>query len=165
MNIWNVPLVDLKGEGWSLSEYSGNVLLICNTASQCGFTKQYKGLQTLHERYSDQGFSVLAFPCNQFGAQEPLDSEQNLTFCESNFGVSFRVNQRIEVNGESTHQVFEWLKAEAPGILGNQAIKWNFTKFLVNRKGQVLERFAPITDPLQLEKKIKNLLLENDTSN
>ena len=165
MNIWNIPLVDLKGESWSLSEYSGNVLLICNTASQCGFTKQYKGLQILHKRYSDQGLSVLAFPCNQFGAQEPLDSEQNLMFCVSNFGVSFRVNQRIEVNGESTHQVFEWLKAEAPGMLGNQSIKWNFTKFLVNRKGQVLERFAPITDPLQLEKKIKNLLMENDTSN
>ena len=164
-SIWNIPLTDLKGEAWSLSEFSGNVLLICNTASQCGFTKQYKGLQTLHERYSEQGLVVIAFPCNQFGAQEPLDSEQNLTFCERNFGVSFRVNQKIEVNGESARQVFEWLKTEAPGMLGNQSIKWNFTKFLVNRKGQVVDRFAPVTDPLKLEKKIKALLMQNDTSN
>jgi len=163
-SIWNLPLTDLRGETWSLSDYRGNVLLICNTASQCGFTKQYKSLQKLHECYSEQGLIIIAFPCNQFGAQEPLDSEQNLTFCERNFGVSFRVNQKIEVNGESTHQVFEWLKAEAPGVLGNQSIKWNFTKFLVNRKGQVVDRFAPVTDPLRLEEKIKALIINNDTS-
>ena len=164
-NVWNIPLLDLKGQNWSLSDYLGNVLLICNTASKCGFTKQYKGLQTLHELYSEAGLSVIAFPCNQFGGQEPLDSQRNLEFCEHNFGVTFRVNQKIQVNGENTHKVFDWLKTEAPGMLGNQSIKWNFTKFLVNRKGQVVDRFAPVTEPLKLEKKIKELLSDNDTSN
>ena len=155
----------ITGENIDLSLYKDKVVLLVNTASKCGFTKQYKGLQTLHERYSEAGLSVIAFPCNQFGAQEPLDSQQNLEFCEHNFGVTFRVNQKIQVNGENTHEIFDWLKTEAPGMLGNQSIKWNFTKFLVNREGQVVDRFAPVTKPLKIEKKIKDLLSKNDTSN
>ena len=163
-SVWKIPLTDLKGQIWSLGEHQGDVLLICNTASECGFTKQYSSLQSLHDRYSDKGLTVIAFPCNQFGGQEPLESKANQVFCEQNFGVTFRINQKIEVNGKSSHQIFEWLKSEAPGILGNKSIKWNFTKFLVDRQGQVFDRYAPITDPLKLEEKIKALLTNNDAS-
>ena len=157
-DIWNYSLTDLRGETWSLGDHKGDVLLISNTASKCGFTKQYSSLQSLHDRYKHAGLVVIAFPCNQFGGQEPLDSAENLVFCEQNFGVTFRVNQKIEVNGPSSHKIFSWLKSEAPGMLGHTPIKWNFTKFLISREGQVVDRYAPVTDPLKLEDKIKELL-------
>lgn len=157
-SIWQIPLRDLKGLDWKLDDYRGNVILICNTASKCGFTPQYGDLQKLHEEFVDKGLSVFAFPCNQFGQQEPLEGVAIQNFCELNYGVSFRVNQKVEVNGEHEHPIFTWLKNEAPGILGNSAIKWNFTKFLVDRSGLSIKRYAPMTNPTSLRKDITKLL-------
>lgn len=144
-----------------LADFRGKVLLVVNTASQCGFTPQYAGLEKLYERYKDRGLVILGFPCNQFGAQEPGSAAEIGAFCQKNYGVSFPMFAKIEVNGASTHPLYRYLKKEKPGILGpldGGAIKWNFTKFLVNRLGQVVARYAPSTKPLSLAGDIEKLL-------
>ena len=147
-----------SGEHKSLSDYDGQVLLIVNTASQCGFTPQYEGLEALYQRYKDQGFTVLGFPCDQFGHQEPGSEEEILSFCSLKFGVTFPLFAKIEVNGPNAHPLYQHLKSEARGVLGTEKIKWNFTKFLVDRQGRVLKRFGSITKPAQLSKEIERLL-------
>ena len=141
-----------------LSIYRGKVLLIVNTASKCGFTPQYKGLQTLFEQYTERGLVVLGFPCDQFGHQEPGAEAEINSFCELNFGVSFPMFAKIEVNGKDAHPLFAHLKAAAPGILGSEGIKWNFTKFLVDREGRTVARYAPATTPAAIAKDIEKLL-------
>jgi glutathione peroxidase len=151
----------LDGGAASLSEFKGKVLLIVNTASQCGFTPQYAGLESLYRTYREQGLEVLGFPCNQFGAQEPGTAADIGAFCEQNYGVSFPMFAKIDVNGESAHPLYQFLKREKPGLLGplgGGAIKWNFTKFLVDRKGRVVARFASTTKPASLTKDIERLL-------
>ncbi|MGJ3649861.1 glutathione peroxidase [Sphingomonas sp. GlSt437] len=142
----------------SLADYAGKVLLIVNTASKCGFTPQYAGLEALHRKYADRGFEVLAFPCNQFGAQEPGDAAEIAQFCTVNYDVTFPVFAKVEVNGPDADPLFVTLKKAAPGLMGTQAIKWNFTKFLVDRSGKVLRRYAPNVTPASLEKDIEELL-------
>ncbi len=134
------------GSARKLSQYKGKVLLVVNTASQCGFTPQYKGLQELHATYKDRGFAVLAFPCDQFGHQEPGSDEEIASFCETNYGVDFPLFSKIEVNGDNAHPLYKFLKSEKGGLLGD-AIKWNFTKFLIDKQGNVIERYAPLTPP------------------
>ncbi|MDX1570162.1 MAG: glutathione peroxidase [Xanthomonadales bacterium] len=151
----------ISGEKQSLGEYEGKVLLIVNTASKCGFTPQYEGLEALHEKYKDQGFEVLGFPCNQFGAQEPGDNSEISEFCELNFGVTFPLFSKIDVNGDEAHPLYEYLKSAVPGLLGSRAIKWNFTKFLVGRDGKPVERFSPQTKPEALDRIIKAKLAES----
>lgn len=148
----------LDGREAPLSEFAGQVLLVVNTASKCGFTPQYAGLQSLYEEFKGQGFAVLGFPCNQFGAQEPGDEAEIGAFCERNYGVDFPMFAKIEVNGPGTHPVFKHLKRAAPGLLGSESIKWNFTKFLVDRDGRVVERFAPTARPEDLKPAIEKLL-------
>lgn len=148
----------LGGETVNFEVYRGKVLLIVNTASQCGFTPQYRGLEALYQTYKSRGLVVLGFPCNQFGKQEPGDSQTIAEFCQANFGVSFPMFEKIEVNGENAEPLFNYLKAAAPGILGSQAIKWNFSKFLVGRDGTVVKRYAPIVGPSALSKEIERLL-------
>jgi len=157
-SIYDIEVQTLSGEKKTLDELRGKVLLIVNTASKCGFTPQYKGLETLHETYADDGLAILGFPCNQFGAQEPGSEEEIGEFCELNFGVQFPMHAKLDVNGTDTHPLFKKLKHDAPGLLGSEAIKWNFTKFLVDREGNVVERFAPATTPQKLESKVKSLL-------
>ncbi len=142
----------------SLADYRGKVLLIVNTASKCGFTPQYEGLEALHRDYAARGFEVLAFPCNQFGAQEPGDAAEIANFCLLTYDVTFPVFAKIEVNGPNADPLFERLKAEAPGVLGSKAIKWNFTKFLVDRDGAVVHRYAPTTKPEDIRRDIEKLL-------
>ncbi|MCJ2177091.1 glutathione peroxidase [Novosphingobium album (ex Hu et al. 2023)] len=144
-----------NGETVSLADRLGKVLLVVNTASKCGFTPQYKGLETLWRKYGDRGFEVIAFPCNQFGGQEPGNSDEIADFCEVNFGLSFPLMGKIEVNGAGTVPLYDWLKGEAPGILGSKSIKWNFTKFLIGRDGRVVRRYAPTDKPENLEKDIE----------
>jgi glutathione peroxidase len=148
----------LNGDQDSLANYRGKVLLIVNTASECGFTPQYAGLQTLYQRFRERGFVVLGFPCNQFGAQEPGDAEAIGQFCQKTFDVSFPLFAKIDVNGDDAHPLYTWLKHEAAGVLGTEAIKWNFTKFLIDRSGQVVDRFAPTIEPKALEGAIERLL-------
>ena len=148
----------LDGRRQDLADYRGQVLLIVNVASECGFTPQYAGLQALHETYEDQGFHVLGFPCNQFGSQEPGSPEQIAQFCSSRFQVEFPMFAKIEVNGGNAHPLYRLLKQQAPGALGTQAIKWNFTKFLVGRDGQVIDRFAPSARPEDLRPAIEKAL-------
>lgn len=138
--------------------YGGKVLLVVNTASKCGFTPQYKGLEQLWQQYKDQGLVVLGFPCNQFGKQEPGNEGAISDFCELNFGVSFPLFKKIDVNGSDAHPLFVQLKQQAPGLLGSKGIKWNFTKFLIGRDGQVVKRFAPTTKPQDLTQEIEALL-------
>jgi glutathione peroxidase len=145
------------GKEQPLSAYRGKVLLVVNTASQCGFTPQYQGLQALYERHRPAGLEILGFPCDQFGHQEPGGDAEIATFCERNFGVTFPLFKKIEVNGAGTHPVFAHLKKAAPGLLG-QGIKWNFTKFLVDRQGRVVKRYASATPPEKLEAAIEKLL-------
>lgn len=148
----------LQGDTVSLADWQNKVLLIVNTASECGFTPQYKGLQELHDRYSSRGFAVLGFPCNQFGKQEPGDAAQIGSFCEKNFGVTFPMFAKVDVNGANAHPLFKFLTEEAPGVLGTEGIKWNFTKFLVDREGNVITRFGSVTKPDALSKDIESLL-------
>jgi glutathione peroxidase len=157
------PLYDFKvktidGKSRSMSQYKGNALLIVNTASQCGFTPQYKGLEELHEKYGPRGLAVLGFPCNQFGAQEPGDEAEIAAFCERNFGVTFPLFAKIDVNGPQADPLFAYLKKEKPGLLGSEAIKWNFTKFLVDKEGKVVERYAPNTEPKDIAGAVEKLL-------
>jgi len=141
-----------------MADYTGKVLLIVNTASHCGFTPQYAGLEALYQRYRERGLVVLGFPCNQFGSQEPGDAEEIAGFCQKNYGVSFPMFAKIEVNGDDAHPLYQYLKKAAPGLLGSEAIKWNFTKFLVNRQGEVNERYAPATAPESIANDIEKLL-------
>ena len=158
MDTFDFTAKSLSGEAIDLARYKGQVLLIVNTASECGYTPQYKGLESLYEEYRERGLVVLGFPCNQFGAQEPGSEEQIGQFCEKNFGVTFPMFAKVEVNGSDAHPLFQFLKKEAPGVLGTQGIKWNFTKFLVGRDGRVAGRFAPTTTPEELRPDIDKLL-------
>jgi glutathione peroxidase len=157
-SLYDIPVTTLSGETTDLSAFRGKVVLIVNTASQCGFTPQYAGLEALYQKYRDRGFAVLGFPCNQFGAQEPGGSAEIAAFCEKNYGVSFPMFAKIDVNGPNAHPLFVKLKNEAPGLLGTEGIKWNFTKFLLNREGQVVSRHAPTATPEGLEEPISSLL-------
>jgi len=157
-SIYDFKATRLNGEEVDLDAYRGKVLLIVNTASECGFTPQYAGLETLYQNLKSKGFVVLGFPCNQFGAQEPGDATTIGQFCQVNFGVTFPMFAKIEVNGENTHPLYAYLKHEAAGLLGTEAIKWNFTKFLVDREGQVVERYAPATKPEDLTQAVEALL-------
>ena len=146
------------GESVSLADRAGKVLLVVNTASKCGFTPQYAGLEALWRKYRDRGFEIIAFPCNQFGHQEPGSAEEIASFCDVNFGVSFPLMAKIEVNGDNATPLYQWLKREAPGIFGTQKIKWNFTKFLIGRDGRVVRRYPPTAKPATLERDIEALL-------
>jgi len=157
-SIYDFKATLLNGDEAHLDAYRGKVLLIVNTASECGFTPQYAGLETLYQNLKSKGFVVLGFPCNQFGSQEPGDAAAIEQFCQANFGVTFPMFAKIEVNGENTHPLYAYLKHEAAGLLGTEAIKWNFTKFLVDRDGQVVERYAPATKPEDLAQAIETLL-------
>jgi glutathione peroxidase len=158
VSVYPYEVKTIKGQEVSLESYKGEVLLIVNTASQCGFTPQFADLQSIYEKYKDEGFKVLGFPCNQFGGQDPGSEEQIEQFCSLNYGVNFPMFAKIEVNGENAHPLFQHLAKEAPGILGSKTIKWNFTKFLVDRNGKVIERYAPNTSPAKITSDIENLL-------
>lgn len=157
-NLYAFSAQTLGGETVSLDKYRDKVLLIVNTASECGFTPQYKGLQDLYERYASRGFEVLGFPCNQFGKQEPGDAAQIGSFCETNYGVTFPMFEKIEVNGANAHPLYKYLTEKEPGVLGIEAIKWNFTKFLVDRQGNIVKRFAPITKPESITDDVEKLM-------
>ena len=146
-SIYDFKVKNAKGQEVALSDYKGKALLFVNVASECGFTPQYEGLQKLYENYKDQGLEILGFPCNQFGGQESGTNEEIQGFCSGRFGVRFPVLAKVDVNGDAADPLFDYLKEEAPGILGTKAIKWNFTKFLVNKEGKVLKRFAPNDKP------------------
>ncbi len=148
----------IDGRDRPLSDWRGKVLLIVNTASQCGLTPQYEGLEALYREYRGRGLEILGFPCNQFAGQEPGSEDEIARFCETRFGVSFPLFAKVEVNGDDAHPLFKWLRKEAPGLLGTEAIKWNFTKFLVDREGRVVERFKPTTAPADLAPAIEKLL-------
>lgn len=148
----------LDGTPQALADYAGQVVLVVNVASQCGFTPQYEGLETLYRQHRDRGLVILGFPCNQFGEQEPGTSTDIAQFCALNFGVSFPMFERIEVNGAGAHPLYQWLKSSAPGIFGTEDIKWNFTKFLIGRDGRVAHRYAPTTDPSEIGPDIEKLL-------
>lgn len=156
--ITDIPVRQPGGGETTLADHAGEVLLIVNTASKCGFTPQYAGLEALHRKYRDRGFSVLAFPCNQFGAQEPGDAEEIANFCSLTYDVTFPVYAKVDVNGPDAAPLFDALKAAAPGVLGSKGIKWNFTKFLVDRTGMKVERFAPTTSPDAIGPEIEKLL-------
>lgn len=160
MNALDFHANDLHGQAVDLRQYLGQVVLIVNTASQCGFTPQYQGLEAAYQQYKSQGLVVLGFPCNQFGQQEPGSADEIGAFCQKNFGVSFPLFEKIDVNGQQAHPLFQHLKAAAPGLLGTQRIKWNFTKFLLRKDGTVYQRYAPQTTPQQLLGDIQKLLVE-----
>ncbi|EOH4913118.1 glutathione peroxidase [Pseudomonas aeruginosa] len=157
-SLLSIPCTTIKGEQKTLADFGGKALLVVNTASKCGFTPQYQGLEALWEKYRERGLVVLGFPCNQFGKQEPGDEGEISQFCELNYGVSFPLFRKIEVNGAGAHPLFVSLKKCAPGLLGSQGIKWNFTKFLIGRDGQVVKRYAPTTKPEELSSAIEALL-------
>jgi glutathione peroxidase len=156
--IYDFSAAAVDGKEVPLSGYQGKVLLVVNTASKCGFTPQYKGLEELYEQFKDRGLVILGFPCNQFGAQEPGTEAEIAQFCELNYGVTFPIFAKIDVNGAQAHPLYKFLKGEQAGILGTEGIKWNFTKFLVNREGKVVERYAPSTTPAELAPAIEKLL-------
>jgi glutathione peroxidase len=156
--IYDFKVKTINGEETTLEEYKNKVLLIVNVASKCGYTSQYDGLESLYRKYKDAGLVVLGFPCNQFGSQEPGSEKEIQNFCRVNFGVTFPMFSKIKVNGEETHPLYRYLKSEQSGILGTEAIKWNFTKFLIDKEGRVVERFGSSTKPNELEKKIEKLL-------
>ena len=157
-SIYDIPVTTIDGEATTLAPYRGKVMLIVNVASKCGFTPQYAGLEALWRKYRDRGLEVIGFPCNQFGHQEPGSAEEIGSFCELNFGVSFPLMAKVEVNGDGVSPLYDWLKAEAPGVLGTRGIKWNFTKFLVGRDGKVVRRYPPTAKPESLERDIEALL-------
>jgi glutathione peroxidase len=148
----------LDGKPFDFNKFKGKVVLVVNTASKCGLTPQYEGLEQLFKTYGPQGLEVVGFPCNQFAGQEPGDADAIGEFCQKNYGVSFRMMEKIDVNGADTHPLYRWLKSEAPGLLGSEAIKWNFAKFLLGRDGKVIERYAPTTEPKSLIKDIESAL-------
>ena len=157
-SVYDFEARDIRGEPVPLARYRGQPLLIVNTASACGFTPQFAGLEELHRTYGDRGLAVLGFPCNQFGAQDPGSNAEIASFCQANYGVSFPMMEKIDVNGAQAHPLYRWLTAEAPGLLGSKAIKWNFTKFLVGKDGQVIRRYAPQDKPESLAKDIEAAL-------
>ena len=154
-DLYQLSFTDITSKTISLKDYEQQVMLIVNTASRCGFTPQYEGLEALYTRYASRGFVVLGFPCDQFLHQEPGNESEIAEFCRIQYGVSFPLSQKVEVNGPNTHPIFQKLKAEAPGVLGSKRIKWNFTKFLVNRGGSKIKRFAPSTKPEKLQNVIE----------
>jgi glutathione peroxidase len=156
--VYDFEAQKINGTPIVLSQYKGHVMLIVNTASACGFTPQFAGLEALHKAYADQGLVVLGFPCNQFGSQDKGSNDTIAEFCQLNYGVSFPMMAKIEVNGAQANPLYQWLCAEAPGLLGTKAIKWNFTKFLVGRDGQVIKRYAPTDAPASLAKDIEAAL-------
>ncbi len=156
--VYDFDLTALDGQPLKLADYRGSVMLVVNTASRCGFTPQYAGLEALYQRFRERGFVVIATPCNQFGAQEPGSDDEIAEFCQTRFSTSFPVSARLEVNGPDAHPLYRYLCAGAPGLMGTNSIKWNFTKFLVNRQGQVVDRFAPATKPEALDSAIESLL-------
>lgn len=156
--LFDIPVTTIKGEQKTLADFGGKAVLVVNTASKCGFTPQYKGLENLWEQYKDKGLVVLGFPCNQFGKQEPGNEGAISEFCELNFGVSFPLFKKIDVNGANAHPLFVQLKKRAPGLLGSQGVKWNFTKFLISADGTAVKRFAPATKPEDLTAEIEALL-------
>ena len=158
MTITDFTVKAANGTPASLAAYAGKVLLIVNTASKCGFTPQYEGLEALHRDYADRGFEVLAFPCNQFGAQEPGDAAEIANFCTLTYDATFPVFAKVDVNGGEADPLFDRLKSDAPGVLGSKAIKWNFTKFLIDRAGKVVDRYAPTTKPADIRTDIEKLL-------
>jgi glutathione peroxidase len=158
MNVFDFKAVSLDGTPIDLARYRGKLLLIVNTASACGFTPQYKGLEAVYRQFRERGVEVLGFPCNQFGKQEPGAEAEIGAFCEKNYGVSFPLFAKVEVNGSGAHPLFQHLKHAAPGVLGTELIKWNFTKFLVGRDGEVLKRYAPQTRPEEIAGDIEQLL-------
>jgi glutathione peroxidase len=160
--IYNFKAKKNNGEETDLSAYSDKVMLIVNTASKCGFTPQYAGLEKLYEEFREQGLEILAFPSNQFMNQEPLSDEEIEAFCQINYGVSFSVFKKVDVNGKDAHPLFKFLKKEAPGLLGSQSIKWNFTKFLVGRDGKPVKRYAPSTKPEDIKSDIEKYLSTDD---
>ena len=157
-SLYDFEALDISGQAVRLADFRGRVLLVVNTASACGFTPQFAGLEALHQAYGSRGLAVLGFPCNQFGAQDPGDNGDIASFCQLNYGVSFPMMAKIEVNGGGAHPLYQWLTKEAPGLLGTKAIKWNFTKFLVGKDGQVLKRYAPTDKPMGLAKDIEAAL-------
>ena len=157
-SVYQFKATDIKGMDHALEEYQGKVLLIVNTASKCGFTPQFAGLEELYKQYRDKGLVILGFPCTQFGHQDPGSNGEIQEFCQMNYGVSFPMFAKVDVNGDDAHPLFRHLKAEAPGILGSEGIKWNFTKFLVDRQGQVVKRYAPKDTPKQIGNDIEKLL-------
>jgi glutathione peroxidase len=158
MGLYDLTVKNNKGQDVSLSEYKGKALLIVNVASKCGFTSQYEGLQKLYEEYKDQGLEILGFPCNQFGGQEPGTDTEIENFCTGSFGVKFPMFAKIDVNGDEASPVYTFLKKEAPGVLGTEGVKWNFTKFLVSKDGKVLNRFGSIDKPESLKSDIEAAL-------
>jgi glutathione peroxidase len=158
MSVYDYSAKTLDGQDVSLADYRGQVLLIVNTASKCGFTPQYEGLEALYKTHKDRGFTVLAFPCNQFGAQEPGNAEEIANFCSLTYDVTFPVMSKIDVNGADAHPLYKFLKKEQKGLLGTEAIKWNFTKFLIGKDGEVVERFAPTVKPEDLKVAVEALL-------
>jgi glutathione peroxidase len=157
-SIYDFTVNDIHGKPVKLDRYRGKVMLVVNTASECGFTPQYKGLEALYEKLHDKGLEVLGFPCNQFGGQEPGGEKEIAQFCELNYGVTFPMFAKIDVNGNSAAPVYKYLKSEKPGLLGSEAIKWNFTKFLVDREGNVVKRYAPNDTPESLAKDVEKAL-------
>ncbi|MCP5160548.1 MAG: glutathione peroxidase [Hahellaceae bacterium] len=157
-SIYDISVKNIKGQDEKLEKYHGKVLLIVNTASKCGFTPQFEGLEGLYEKYNEAGLEVLGFPCNQFMSQDPASNDEISQFCSLNYGVTFPMYAKIDVNGESAHPLYKFLKSQAKGFLGMDFVKWNFTKFLVNREGEVVKRFAPTDDPKKIEKDIVALL-------
>jgi glutathione peroxidase len=157
-SVYDFSANSLDGKPVALREFAGKVLLVVNTASKCGFTPQYEGLEALYKQYHDRGLAVLGFPCNQFGAQEPGTADEIGSFCQKNYGVSFPMFEKIDVNGDAAHPLYRWLKSSAKGVLGSEGIKWNFTKFLIDRDGKVVDRFAPTTKPEDLKSNVEALL-------
>ncbi|WP_439112283.1 glutathione peroxidase [Hydrogenophaga sp.] len=157
-SVYDFEAQSIDGKPVALEQYRGKPLLIVNTASACGFTPQFGGLEKLHQTYGARGLVVLGFPCNQFGSQDPGSNEEIGAFCQKNFGVSFTMMRKVNVNGTEAHPLYQWLSAEAPGLLGSKAIKWNFTKFLVGKDGRVLKRYAPQDAPEKLAKDIEAAL-------
>ncbi len=158
MNVYDFSAKSIDGKEKPLSDYRGKALLIVNVASRCGYTPQYEGLQKLYDHYQGRGLEILGFPCNQFGAQEPGTESEIKSFCEMNFGVKFPLFAKIDVNGEKAHSLYQYLTKDLPGILGTEAIKWNFTKFLVDREGNPVKRYGSADKPEALEKDIEKLL-------
>jgi glutathione peroxidase len=158
MNFYESTVTTIAGQTETMETYRGRVLLIVNVASKCGFTSQYEGLEALYRRYRDKGFTVLGFPCDQFGHQEPGSEAEIQSFCSLTYNVTFPLFAKIEVNGSGTHPLYQYLKKARPGLLGSEAIKWNFTKFLVNREGQVLKRYAPSDTPEKIEDDLQGMI-------
>jgi glutathione peroxidase len=158
MKIYDISLKAADGKETTLKPYEGKVLLIVNVASKCGFTPQYEGLERLYKKFKDRGLMIVGFPCNQFGSQEPGSDSEIQSFCSLNYGVTFPVMAKVDVNGSEAHPIYQTLKKEEPGIFGTEGIKWNFTKFLVGRDGKVLKRFAPATKPEDLDEEIEKAL-------